>query len=109
MHQRSLTVGSSSTAPSFTVSPAIATEGGAFVRFTDTSEMLMQGLGHRVVDFGNGWTALDFVQATYSPYQFADSGNLNITMTLGDNNSLRAIITQDNRAEPTAVRDCRTG
>jgi RHS repeat-associated protein len=99
-HQQSLVIGSSATAPSFTVSPAISTEVGAYVRITDTSEQMMQAAGHRIVDFGNAWTPLDFQQATFYPYQFPDSGAVNVTMTLGDNNSLKAIVTQ-----PITVRN----
>lgn len=99
-HQLNLKVGSTSGAPSFAISPMFANEGAQFVRFTDTSTLMMQSFGHRVFDFGNGGSVLDLQQATYYPYQFADSGSFNVTMTLGENNSLKAIVTQ-----PMTVRN----
>jgi RHS repeat-associated protein len=93
-HQLNLKVGATSGAPSFTVSPVFATEGAQFVRLTDTTSLMMQAFGHRLFDFGNGGPVLDLQQATYYPYQIPDSGNFNVTMTLGDNNSLKAIVTQ---------------
>ncbi|HMG75196.1 MAG TPA: PKD domain-containing protein [Pyrinomonadaceae bacterium] len=93
-HQMTYTASASTLAPDFALSPVTAYEGEEYVRFTDTTQLLMQPYGRRVFDFGNGVSVTDLYQANYYPYQFPDSGTFNVTMTIGADNGLKSSVTK---------------
>jgi RHS repeat-associated protein len=96
-HQLTVKVAASGAAPSFAFSPIVAFEGAENVRFTDTTELMMKPDDHRVIDPGNGFPVLNLsidAKGTYPAYPFPDSGTFNVTLTLGDDNGLKATATQ---------------